>query len=41
MSTTTSSVTTSTSADAYGNTYTTAVSNDQLESEDFSYFDAY
>lgn len=35
MSTTTSSVTTSTSADAYGNTYTTAVSNDQLESEDF------
>ena len=35
MSTTTSSVTTSTSADAYGNTYTTSVSNDQLESEDF------
>ncbi len=32
---TTSSVTTSSSTDAYGNTYTTAVSNDQLESEDF------
>lgn len=35
MSTTTSSVTTSSSTDAYGNSYTTAVSNDQLESEDF------
>jgi flagellar basal-body rod modification protein FlgD len=35
MSTTTSSVTTSSSTDAYGNSYTTAVSNDQLQSEDF------
>lgn len=35
MSTTTSSVTTSTSTDAYGNSYTTAVSNDQLQNEDF------
>lgn len=32
---TTSSVTTSSATDAYGNTYTTAVSNDQLESSDF------
>jgi flagellar basal-body rod modification protein FlgD len=32
---TTSSVTTSTATDAYGNSYTTAVSNDQLQSEDF------
>jgi flagellar basal-body rod modification protein FlgD len=32
---TTSSVTTSSSTDAYGNSYTTAVSNDQLQSEDF------
>lgn len=32
---TTSSVTTSSSTDAYGNTYTTAVSNDQLESSNF------
>jgi len=32
---TTSSVTTSSSTDAYGNTYTTAVSNDELKSEDF------
>jgi flagellar basal-body rod modification protein FlgD len=32
---TTSSVTTSTSTDAYGNSYTTAVSNDELQSEDF------
>ena len=35
MSTTTSSVTTSSSTDAYGNSYTTAVSNDELKSEDF------
>ena len=32
---TTSSVTTSTATDAYGNSYTTAVSNDELQSEDF------
>ena len=32
---TTSSVTTSSATDAYGNTYTTAVSNDELKSEDF------
>ena len=32
---TTSSVTTSSATDAYGNTYTTAVSNDELQSEDF------
>ena len=32
---TTSSVTTSASTDAYGNSYTTAVSNDALESSDF------
>lgn len=32
---TTSSVTTSSATDAYGNSYTTAVSNDQLQSEDF------
>ena len=32
---TTSSVTTSTATDAYGNTYTTAVNNDELQSEDF------
>ena len=32
---TTSSVTTSSSTDAYGNSYTTAVSNDELQSEDF------
>ena len=32
---TTSSVTTNTSTDAYGNSYTTAVSNDALESSDF------
>ncbi len=32
---TTSSITTSSSTDAYGNSYTTAVSNDQLQSEDF------
>jgi flagellar basal-body rod modification protein FlgD len=32
---TTSSVTTSTSTDAYGNSYTTAVSNDSLGSDDF------
>lgn len=32
---TTSSITTSTSTDAYGNSYTTAVSNDELQSEDF------
>lgn len=31
----TSAVTTSTSTDAYGNSYTTAVSNDQLTSSDF------
>lgn len=35
MSTTTSSVTTSTSTDAYGNSYTTSVSNDELTSSDF------
>ena len=34
MSTTTS-VTTSSATDAYGNSYTTAVSNDELQSEDF------
>lgn len=32
---TTSSVTTSSATDAYGNSYTTAVSNDELKSEDF------
>lgn len=32
---TTSSVTTSSATDAYGNSYTTAVSNDELQSEDF------
>ncbi len=32
---TTSSVTTSSATDAYGNSYTTAVSNDQLQSSDF------
>lgn len=32
---TTSSVSTSSATDAYGNTYTTAVSNDELKSEDF------
>lgn len=32
---TTSSVTTSSSTDAYGNSYTTALSNDQLQSSDF------
>ena len=32
---TTSSVTTNTSTDAYGNSYTTAVSNDKLGSSDF------
>ena len=32
---TTSSITTSSSTDAYGNTYTTALSNDKLESSDF------
>ncbi len=32
---TTSSITTSTSTDVYGNSYTTAVSNDELQSEDF------
>lgn len=32
---TTSSVTTSSATDAYGNSYTTSVSNDQLQSEDF------
>ena len=32
---TTSSVTTSSATDAYGNSYTTAVSNDKLESSDF------
>lgn len=32
---TTSSVTTSSGTDAYGNTYTTALSNDKLESSDF------
>jgi flagellar basal-body rod modification protein FlgD len=32
---TTSSVTTSSATDAYGNTYTTAISNDELKSEDF------
>lgn len=32
---TTSSVTTSSSTDAYGNSYTTAVSNDQLQNSDF------
>ncbi len=32
---TTSSVTTSSATDAYGNTYTTALSNDKLESSDF------
>lgn len=35
MSTTTTSVATSTSTDVYGNTYTTAVSNDELGSDDF------
>lgn len=35
MSTTTSSVSTSTATDTYGNTYTTALSNDQLQSSDF------
>lgn len=34
MSTTTS-ITTSSATDAYGNSYTTAVSNDKLESSDF------
>lgn len=32
---TTSSITTSSATDAYGNSYTTAVSNDELQSEDF------
>jgi flagellar basal-body rod modification protein FlgD len=32
---TTDSISSSTSTDVYGNTYTTAVSNDELESEDF------
>jgi flagellar basal-body rod modification protein FlgD len=35
MSTSTSAITASTSTDYSGNTYTTAVSNDELESEDF------
>lgn len=35
MSTSTDSVTASTSTDLYGNTYTTALSNDELDNEDF------
>lgn len=35
MSTTTTSIDTSTATDAYGNSYTTAVSNDQLTNSDF------